>query len=152
MNTTPTQPFTKRLNWELVAVHGVLLVVAIFMLLVARELSEVARRAPTLFLSAMIALILLDLAITVTQAIRGQPRPDLDTDKVDAPMWYQFAHIGGFVACGLLIYYLGYRIATPIFLAAFLLVMRVRLKVLVPLVGGTWLFVYIVFSEILRVR
>ena len=152
MTQTDTRSPLRSIDWELVAVHVVLLSVASFMFWASADLSEVARRAPMLILFTMILLILGDLSVSVYRAVTGKNEDDLNTDRIDAPLSYQFAHLGGFVACGLLIYNLGYRLATPIFLTVFLLVMRVRPKVLVPLVAGVWLFVYVIFSEILNVR
>ncbi len=62
------------------------------------------------------------------------------------------SHLAGFVACGILVYTLGYRIATPVFLTAFLLLNRVRLKLLIPLVIGMTLFVLLVFDVMLNIR
>jgi hypothetical protein len=147
-----TESTLKRIDWELVTIHVILLLVAAFLFWVSSDLGRVPRRAPMFILATMMVLILADLGITLYQAAKNRTYMSEHSDKVDAPLRVQFAHIGGFVVCGLLIYNLGYRMATPIFLVGFLLAMRVKIQVLIPLALGSSLLIYVVFSEFLNIR
>jgi hypothetical protein len=100
----------------------------------------------------MMTLILLDLGLSVWHAYIDKTYLDEHGDRITAPLRMQFGYIFALIVCGLLMYNLGYRIATPIFLTGFLVFMRVPMRIMIPYVGGFSLFIYSVFSEILTVR
>ena len=157
--TTPSRASTEtwsgafaRIDKETVLVDLVLLGTAAFMYVQASTLSATARRAPIWILTAMVALILLDLAITIQHAVTDRTHLDEHGDSINEPVRVQLTFLAALVICGLLMYQFGYRVATPVFLTGFMLAMRVPLKQLVPYVAGYSLFIYVIFSELLNVR
>jgi hypothetical protein len=142
----------KRVDRELIVVDLTLLAIAVFMYTQADQLAATPRRAPIVALTAMIMLILTDLGLSLWHAYIDKMHLDEHGDKVVAPLRTQLGYIAALVACGLLMYNLGYRLATPIFLTGFLVFIRVPIRIVIPYVGGVSLFMYYVFSELLNVR
>jgi hypothetical protein len=137
---------------EVVIIDLLLLVFSAFMFWISTDLAEAARRAPAWILATLFVLVVLDLLIMRRHVVKDTTYLDENTDRIDEPMRVQLAFLSSLVVCGALIYYLGYRIATPVFLTLFLLAMRVKLKTLIPYVVGISALIYVIFSEILRVR
>jgi hypothetical protein len=146
------RPTLLGMNREVVIIDLLLLAFSAFMFWVSTDLAEAARRAPAWILATLFLLVVLDLAIMRRHAVHGTTYLDESSDRIDEPMRIQLAFLSSLVLCGVLIYYLGYRIATPVFLTVFLLAMRVKLKILIPYVLGITTLIYVIFSEILRVR
>lgn len=142
----------QRLDRELIFVHLALFAFAGFMYREASQLGAAPRRAPMVVLAAMMALILLDLGLSVWHAHVDKMYLDDHGDRITAPLHTQLGYLVALIVCGLLMYSLGYRVATPIFLTGFLVYARVPIRIMIPYVGGLSLFVYYVFSEILNVR
>lgn len=141
-----------RINREVLLLDVILLGAGGYMLLQALQLGATPRRAPIWVLTAMLALVLLDIATSVVHALRDEMYLEEHTDRIVAPLVVQLGYLSALVAAGALMYVFGYRVATPIFLAGFLLFMRVPLRILIPFVALFSGFVYVVFSELLNVR
>jgi hypothetical protein len=140
------------MNREVVVIDLSLLVFSALMFWITTDLTEAGRRAPAWILATLFVLVVLDLVLTRWHVVKGTTYLDETSDRIDEPMRIQLAFLFSLLLCGALIYFLGYRIATPVFLTIFLLAMRVRLKVLIPYVLGISGLIYFIFSEVLRVR
>lgn len=141
----------KKIDGQAVVVDLILVASVVYFLVMALGYGEVVRRAPAVTLGIMLGLLLLDLALIGARVMRGLP-PLAVAERMDAPIVYQLLHILGFIACGILMYTVGYRLATPIFLTIFLIVMRASWKVTVPMVVFFSGFFYFVFSFVFNVR
>ena len=157
-------------------VDAALILVMLGLLPQTLELSETARRFPLATIVVIIALTVLDLLIELVPAVRRvmsfveddfipatSETSDVneimqdqeDADAAAAPVFRTFTPLtamGALAVAGALMYYLGYLVATPVFLGLFFLWSRVPLKVAIGIIAVMCALNYFAFYDYLGMR
>lgn len=179
---TPAQPQLQgpavraRPRGGVLIVDAALIVVMLALLPQTLELSETARRFPLATIVVILGLTVLDLLIELVPAVRRVMRfveddfipstsessevseilrDQEDADAAKAPAFRTFTPLTAMAAltvAGALMYYLGYLVATPVFLAAFFLWSRVPLKVAIGITAVMCALNYFAFYDYLGMR
>lgn len=172
MTDTAHQPASRRTG--AVAVDVVLLAILLLLLAQSFSLSGPARRFPLLVIGTTLLLILLDLIVELTPRIRRR-LAFLQQGLVEAPQEYVAQAEAGqedersapgtarrplnewiVIACvcvlGVTMYFFGYVITAPLFVAVFSIWRRVPAKVWVSTSAALFVFNYVLLYELFNLR